>query len=211
MPLRINQKVPDFSATTTEGQINFYEWAGESWVLFLSHPGDFTPICTTELGSIATTIDEFKKRNVKPLGLSVDPIESHMAWVKDIESSQNTSMNFPLVADPSRRIAIMYDMIHQFDFNNHTVRSMFIIDPDKRLRLSMTYPLNVGRNVKEIIRVIDALQLADGYQVATPANWEYEDDVVIAPEVADEDIPEKFPKGFKKVLSYLRMTPQPDL
>ena len=210
MPLRLDKEVPNFSATTTMGQIDFYKWAKKSWVLLLSHPGDFTPICTTELGSIASIEEELAKRNVKPIGLSVDPIESHLAWVNDIESSQNVKMNFPVIADPSRRISIMLDMIHQFDFANNTVRSLFIIDPKRRVRLTMTYPLNVGRNVHEILRVIDALQLADNYQVATPANWKQTEDVVISTEVPDQDIPKKFPKGFTKVLSYLRMTPQPD-
>ena len=166
MPLRLDKEVPNFSASTTMGQIDFYEWAKKSWVLLLSHPGDFTPICTTELGSIASIEEELAKRNVKPLGLSVDPIESHLAWVNDIETSQNVKMNFPVIADPSRRVSIMLDMIHQFDFANNTVRSLFIIDPEKRVRLTMTYPLNVGRNVHEILRVIDALQLADKYQVS---------------------------------------------
>ena len=210
MSLRIDEIAPNFRAVTTHGEIDFYEWAGDSWVIFLSHPADFTPVCTTEFGKIARIVKEFEKRNVKPIGLSVDPIESHFAWIKDIETTQGVKMNFPMISDTSRKVAVKYNMIHPFDLVNTTIRSLFIIDPNKRIRLTFTYPVTVGRNLNEVLRAIDALQLADKYDVATPADWQPGDDVVIAPNVADEDIPQKFPKGHKRLLSYLRTTPQPD-
>ena len=211
MSLRLGDEAPNFQAKTTEGDIDFHEWAGDSWVILFSHPADFTPVCTTELGKTAKLKDEFDKRNVKRLGVSVDPVDSHKEWIEDINTTQNTQVDFPIVADDDRNVAQLYDMIHPNADTKATVRSVFIIDPNKKIRLTLTYPASTGRNFAEILRVIDSLQLTDGYQVATPVDWEQGQDVVIAPTVPNEEIPEKFPKGHTEVKPYLRYTPQPDV
>ena len=210
MPLRLGDTAPNFQAQTTEGNIDFYDWAGDEWVVFYSHPADFTPVCTTELGRTAALKGEFAKRNTKVIALSVDPLEDHEKWMKDIEETQEVKMNFPVIADEDRSIAIAYDMIHPKASEKATVRSVFIIDPKKKVRLTLTYPPSTGRNFHEILRVLDSLQLTDNYRVATPADWEDGEDVVISPSIADEDIPAKFPKGHTKIKSYLRTTPQPN-
>ncbi|MDX2306141.1 MAG: peroxiredoxin [Microscillaceae bacterium] len=210
MTLRLGDEAPNFTAVTTEGEINFHEWLGDSWGVFFSHPADFTPVCTTELGTVAKYREEFEKRNVKTIALSVDPLDSHKAWVFDINETQHTSVDFPIIADPDRSIANLYDMIHPNALDNMTVRSVFIIAPDKKIKLMMTYPASTGRNFDEIVRVIDSLQLTANYSVSTPANWKDGEDVVIGNAIKDEDIPEKFPKGHTKVKPYLRMTPQPN-
>lgn len=210
MSLRLGDEAPNFTATTTEGEINFHEWLGDSWGVFFSHPADFTPVCTTELGTVSKYRDEFEKRNVKTIALSVDPVDSHQSWVKDINETQNTHVDFPIIADPNHEVAKLYDMIHPNEIVNLTVRSVFIIGPDKKIKLMITYPASTGRNFDEIIRVIDSLQLTANYSVATPANWKEGEDVVISPSVSDEQIPEKFPKGHTKIKPYLRMTPQPN-
>lgn len=208
--LRLGDIAPDFSAETTAGNINFHEWLGNGWGVLFSHPADFTPVCTTELGTAAKLKAEFDKRNVKILALSVDPVDKHGEWVKDINETQNTTVNFPIVADADRKVADLYDMIHPNASETFTVRSVFIIGPDKKVKLTITYPASTGRNFAEILRVIDSLQLTANYSVATPANWEQGQDVVIVPAVKDEDIPAKFPKGYTRVKPYLRLTPQPD-
>ena len=211
MAIRLGDTAPDFSAETTEGDIQFHEWLGDSWGVLFSHPKDFTPVCTTELGTVAKLKDEFDKRGVKVIALSVDPVDSHKRWVGDINTTQNTTVNFPLIADPDRKVADLYDMIHPEADNTMTVRSVFIIDPKKKVRLTLTYPAATGRNFDEIIRVIDALQLTDSHSVATPANWRDGDECVILPSITDEnELKEKFPKGYKELTSYLRMTPQPN-
>ena len=211
MAIRLGDTAPDFSAETTEGDIQFHEWLGDSWGVLFSHPKDFTPVCTTELGTVAKLKDEFDKRGVKVIALSVDPVDSHKRWVGDINTTQNTTVNFPLIADPDRKVADLYDMIHPEADNTMTVRSVFIIDPKKKVRLTLTYPAATGRNFDEIIRVIDALQLTDSHSVATPANWRDGDECVILPSITDEnELKEKFPKGYKELTGYLRMTPQPN-
>lgn len=211
MAIRLGDEAPNFQAETTEGNIDFYDWAGESWVILFSHPADFTPVCTTELGTVSRLQDEFKKRNVKTIALSVDPLDSHHEWVEDINETQNTTVSYPIIADEDQKVADLYDMIHPNADSTLTVRSVFIIDPDKKVRLTLTYPAATGRNFDEILRVIDGLQLTDGYKVATPANWKDGDDVVIVPSITDEDeLNERFPKGFKVVRPYLRLTPQPN-
>ncbi len=210
MSLRLGDEAPNFQAKTTEGDIDFHEWAGDSWVILFSHPADFTPVCTTELGKTAKLKDEFDKRNVKRIGVSVDPVDSHKEWVEDINTTQNTQVDYPIIADEDRKVAELYDMIHPNADTKATVRSVFIIDPNKKIRLTLTYPASTGRNFSEILRVIDSLQLTDGYQVATPVDWEQGQDVVIAPTVPNEEIAEKFPKGATEVKPYLRYTPQPD-
>lgn len=210
MPLRLGDTAPNFQAQTTEGNIDFYDWAGDEWVVFYSHPADFTPVCTTELGRTAALKGEFAKRNTKVIALSVDPLEDHEKWMKDIEETQEVKMNFPVIADEDRSIAVAYDMIHPKSSEKATVRSVFIIDPKKKVRLTLTYPPSTGRNFHELLRVLDSLQLTDNYSVATPADWEDGEDVVISPSIADEDIPAKFPKGHTKIKSYLRTTPQPN-
>src|SRR3954471_6124160 len=210
MALRLGDEAPDFTAETTEGEIHFHEWLGNSWAVLFSHPADFTPVCTTELGYTAKLKDEFAKRNVKVLALSVDPMQSHHDWIKDIEETQSVTMNFPIIADPDKTVAMQYDMMHPNASEKFTVRSVFIIGPDKKVKATITYPPSTGRNFNEILRVIDSLQLTANYSVATPVNWEQGDDVVIAPAISDADAETKFPKGFKKIKSYLRMTPQPD-
>lgn len=211
MALRLGDTVPNFKQASTDGEIDFYDWAGDSWVVLFSHPADFTPVCTTELGQVAHLKPEFDKRNVKALALSVDDVESHNGWVGDIEETQGAKLNFPILADPDRKVSDLYDMIHPNANNTLTVRSVFIIDPQKKLRLTLTYPASTGRNFDEILRVIDSLQLTDGYSVATPANWQDGGDCVIVPSLKDPEVlKEKFPKGYQEVKPYLRMTPQPN-
>jgi alkyl hydroperoxide reductase subunit AhpC len=211
MSLRLGDIAPEFSADTTLGHINFHEFIGDSWVLLFSHPADFTPVCTTELGKTALLSGEFQKRNVKPIAISVDSLESHNKWVPDIEEVNSVKMNFPIIADPEKEVALLYDMIHPNASEKATVRSVFVIGPDKKIKLTLTYPASTGRNFTEILRVIDSLQLTANYQVATPADWVSGDDVIIVPAVSNEDAVAKFPKGFTSVKPYLRKTPQPNL
>ena len=211
MTIRLGDTAPDFTAETTEGTIEFHQWLGDGWGILFSHPKDYTPVCTTELGRVANLKGEFEKRNVKVIAVSVDPLESHKGWVNDINETQNCTMNYPIIADPDRNVATMYGMIHPNALDNLTVRSVFIVGPDKKVKLQLTYPASTGRNFDEILRVIDSLQLTANYQVATPADWKHGDDCVVVPAIKTEDIPTKFPKGFKEVKPYLRMTPQPDL
>jgi alkyl hydroperoxide reductase subunit AhpC len=210
MSLRLGDTAPNFQAESTQGKIDFYEFMGEGWTVLFSHPADYTPVCTTELGYTAKLKGEFDKRGVKAIAISVDPLDSHMGWIKDIEETQNVSMNFPIIADPERKVSELYDMIHPNASASFTVRSVFIIGPDKKIKLILTYPASTGRNFHEILRVIDSLQLTANYSVATPANWEEGQDVVIAPNISDDDATVKFPKGYNKIKSYLRMTPQPN-
>lgn len=210
MALQLGDTVPNFTQDTSEGSISFHEWAGDSWVVLFSHPADYTPVCTTELGTVASLKPEFDKRNVKVLALSVDSVDSHKGWINDINETQNTTVNYPIIADPDRKVADLYGMIHPNSLNNLTVRSVFIIDPNKKLRLSLTYPASTGRNFDEILRVIDSLQLTDYHQVATPANWKDGDDCVVVPSIPTEEAKQKFPKGVTEVKPYLRMTPQPN-
>lgn len=210
MSLRLGDVAPNFTAKTTEGEITFHEWLGDKWGVLFSHPADFTPVCTTELGMTAKLKDEFDKRNVKVMAVSVDPLDSHVEWVKDINETQNTLVNFPLIADENREVANLYDMIHPNASEKATVRSVFVIGPDKKIKLTLTYPASTGRNFNEILRVIDSLQLTAYHSVATPANWEDGGDCVIVPAVKDEEIPAKFPKGHTVIKPYLRMTPQPN-
>jgi alkyl hydroperoxide reductase subunit AhpC len=210
MSLRLGDVAPNFTANTTEGIIDFHQWLGNSWGVLFSHPADFTPVCTTELGMTAKLKDEFDKRNVKVLAVSVDPLDSHHKWVKDINETQRTLVNFPIIADDDRNVATLYDMIHPNASDKATVRSVFVIGPDKKVKLTLTYPASTGRNFNELLRVIDSLQLTANYSVATPANWQDGEDCVIVPAVKDEDIPAKFPKGHTVVKPYLRMTPQPN-
>ena len=211
MALRLGDIAPDFTAQTTEGQIKFHEWLGDKWGVLFSHPADFTPVCTTELGRVAKLKPEFDKRNTKVIALSVDPIQSHEAWVKDINETQKTTVNFPIIADPDFVVAKLYDAIHPEVSDKFTVRSVYVIGPDKKVKLIITYPASTGRNFDEIIRVIDSLQLTAKYSVATPADWKYGEDVVVAPAIKTEDIAAKFPKGHKVIKNYLRTTPQPNL
>lgn len=210
MPLRLGDDAPDFTAETTEGTVRFHEWLGDGWGILFSHPADFTPVCTTELGVVAKLKAEFEKRNVKVIGVSVDPLDSHHGWVSDINETQNTTMNFPLIADPDKSVASMYDMIHPNEDDKATVRSVFVIGPDKKVKLTLTYPASTGRNFAEILRVIDSLQLTAYHQVATPVNWEDGEDCIIVPAVTDEEATEKFPRGFTTIKPYLRYTPQPN-
>ncbi|MCB0621983.1 MAG: peroxiredoxin [Saprospiraceae bacterium] len=211
MSIRLGDTAPNFKAQTTEGPIDFYDWLGDSWGLFFSHPADFTPVCTTELGRTAALKEEFAKRNVKAIALSVDPLDSHHEWIKDIEETQGVQMNFPVIADADRKVAELYDMIHPNMTEKTTVRTVFVIDPQKKVRLTLTYPPSTGRNFFEILRVIDSLQLTSYHSVATPVDWENGGDVVILPSVPDEEVPKRFPKGHKVVKPYLRTTPQPNL
>ena len=211
MTIRLGDTAPDFTAETTEGTIEFHQWLGDGWGILFSHPKDYTPVCTTELGRVANLKSEFEKRNVKVIAVSVDPLESHKGWVNDINETQSCTMNYPIIADPDRNVATMYGMIHPNALDNLTVRSVFIVGPDKKVKLQLTYPASTGRNFDEILRVIDSLQLTANYQVATPADWKQGDDCVVVPAIKTEDIPAKFPKGFKEIKPYLRMTPQPDL
>ena len=209
--IHLGDTVPDFEQDSSLGRIRFHEWAGDSWVVLFSHPADFTPVCTTELGLTGKLRDEFKKRNVKAIALSVDDAESHRAWTKDIEDTQKTVVDFPIIADHDKKVAGLYDMIHPNQSGTATVRSVFIVDPAKKVRLIITYPASTGRNFNEILRVIDSLQLTDSHSVATPVNWEDGDDVIIVPSLQDEAvIKQKFPKGYKAVRPYLRITPQPN-
>lgn len=208
--LRLGDIAPDFTAETTMGEIKFHEWIGDSWCVLFSHPADFTPVCTTELGTVANYYPEFEKRNTKVIALSVDGLESHIKWIKDIEETQNVTLQYPIIADESKTVANLYDMIHPNANETFTVRSVFIIAPDKKIKLILTYPASTGRNFDEILRVIDSLQLTSEYSVATPANWKDGKDVVISPSIPDHDIPSKFPKGYQQIKPYLRMTPQPN-
>lgn len=211
MALRLGDIAPDFTAETTEGTVNFHEFLGNSWGVLFSHPADYTPVCTTELGAVAKLRDEFSKRNVKVIALSVDGLESHKGWIGDIKETQGTAVNFPIIADADKKVSMLYDMIHPNANENFTVRSVFVIGPDKKVKLIITYPASTGRNFDELLRVIDSLQLTANYSVATPANWKHGEDVVVAPAIKTEDIPAKFPKGHRVIKPYLRMTPQPDL
>jgi len=210
MSLRLGDTAPNFTAKTSQGEINFYDYLGDSWGVLFSHPGDYTPVCTTELGRTAALKDEFAKRNVKVLALSVDSVESHDGWIKDINETQGVEVNFPIIADADRKISEAYDMIHPNASVNATVRSLFIIAPDKTVKLIITYPASTGRNFVEILRVIDSLQLTAKYSVATPVDWKDGEDVVVVPAIKTEDIPAKFPKGYTAIKPYLRMTPQPN-
>jgi alkyl hydroperoxide reductase subunit AhpC len=210
MAVRLGDEAPDFTAETTEGKINFHEWLGDSWGILFSHPKDFTPVCTTELGAFSARKVEFDKRNTKLIGLSVDSVDSHERWKDDITETQGAKLNFPLIGDENREVANLYDMIHPNANDTLTVRSVFIIAPDKKVKLTLTYPASTGRNVDEIIRVLDSLQLTANYSVSTPVNWVDGDDVIIAPAISDEDAEKKFPKGFKTLKPYLRVTPQPN-
>lgn len=211
MALRLGNTAPDFTAKTSVGEIHFHEFLGDSWGILFSHPADFTPVCTTELGTTAKLSSEFMSRNTKVLALSVDGVDSHHEWIKDINETQHTQVNFPIVADEDRSIAELYDMIHPNASATLTVRSLFIIAPDKTIKLIITYPASTGRNFQEILRVLDSLQLTANYSVATPADWKQGDDVVVVPAIKTEDIPAKFPKGYTEVKPYLRLTPQPNI
>ena len=209
--LRLGDSAPDFTQDSTDGVVSFHQWAGDSWVVLFSHPADFTPVCTTELGKTAALGSEFAKRNVKPLAVSIDPLESHGRWVSDINQTQSVTVNFPILADADKTVANLYDMIHPNASTTATVRSVFIIDPKKVVRTTFTYPASTGRNFDEILRVIDSLQLTDSHKVATPANWKDGDDVVIVPSIQDPaELAQRFPKGFTAVRPYLRVTPQPN-
>jgi len=211
MTLRLGDTAPDFEQDSSMGPIKFHEWAGNSWVVLFSHPADFTPVCTTELGLTAKLKPEFDKRNVKALALSVDPVDSHRGWIKDIEETQHTVVGFPIIADADKKVASLYDMIHPEQSATATVRSLFIIDPAKKIRLILTYPMSTGRNFDEVLRVIDALQLTDSHNVATPGNWKEGDDVIIPLSLQDPAVlKEKFPKGYTAARPYLRLTPQPN-
>jgi thioredoxin-dependent peroxiredoxin len=211
MSLRLGDTAPDFTAESSEGKIHFHEYLGDSWGVLFSHPADYTPVCTTELGATAKLKEEFDKRNTKVIALSVDGLESHKGWIKDINETQNTEVNFPIIADEDRKVSELYDMIHPNSTENATVRSVFVIGSDKKIKLMLTYPASTGRNFEELLRVIDSLQLTANYSVATPANWKHGEDVVIAPAITDAEIPDKFPKGHKEIKPYLRTTPQPNL
>lgn len=211
MNLKLGDIAPDFKAQTSMGEISFHEYLGDSWGVLFSHPADYTPVCTTELGKTAALKDEFAKRNVKVIALSVDSVESHKGWIKDINETQDVEVEFPIIADENKEIAEAYGMMHPNASETATVRSLFIIGPDKKIKLMITYPASTGRNFQEILRVIDSLQLTANYSVATPADWKEGEDVVVVPSIKTEDIPARFPKGFKEIKPYLRMTPQPNL
>lgn len=208
--LRLGDTAPDFTAETTMGEIKFHEWMGDHWAILFSHPADYTPVCTTELGTVANYAHEFEKRNVKPIALSVDGLVSHKEWIKDINETQNTTVNYPIIADEDHKVAELYDMIHPNADSKATVRSVFVIAPDKTIKMTLTYPASTGRNFDELLRVIDSLQLTAYHKVATPANWKDGEDCVISPSVTDEEIPKLFPKGHKTIKPYLRTTPQPN-
>lgn len=210
MTIRLGDVAPDFTAETTNGTINFHEWLGDRWGVLFSHPKDYTPVCTTELGIAAKLKPEFDKRNVKIIGLSVDSLDSHIGWEKDIEETQGTAVNFPMIADSDRKVSDLYDMIHPNASDTFTVRSVFVIGPDKKVKLTLTYPASTGRNFDELLRVIDSLQLTADYSVATPVNWKDGDDCIIVPSLSDEDAKAKFPAGWNAVKPYLRITPQPN-
>lgn len=209
--IRLGDLAPNFTAVSTEGTIDFHQWLGESWAVLFSHPADYTPVCTTELGTVAKYKKAFDERNVKVVALSVDGLESHKGWIQDINETQNTQVNFPIIADEDRNVSTLYDMIHPNSDDKMTVRSVFVIGNDKKVKLIITYPASTGRNFDELLRVIDSLQLTAYHKVATPANWENGDDCVISPAVSNEDIPKHFPKGHKEIKPYLRTTPQPNL
>jgi alkyl hydroperoxide reductase subunit AhpC len=209
MSLRLGDTAPDFTQESTDGPLHFYDWAGDSWVILFSHPKDYTPVCTTELGLVAKLKPEFDKRGVKPIGLSVDPADSHRGWAKDIEETQGAKLNYPLLADDDRKVADLYGMIHPNASDTNTVRSVFIIDPQKKIRLTLTYPAATGRNFDELLRVIDSLQLTDNHKVATPGNWKQGDDVIIVPSVSNEQAKSLFPAGWTEHKPYLRTTRQP--
>ncbi len=211
MAIQLGDEAPDFTQESTEGTIHFHEWAGESWVVLFSHPRDYTPVCTTELGTVAKLKPEWEKRNVKVIGLSVDPLKDHEGWSADIAETQGTALNFPLIADADRSVSELYGMIHPNASNTFTVRSVFIIGPDKKVKLTLTYPASAGRNFNEILRVIDSLQLTSDYKVATPANWTPGEDVIIVPTVTNEEATALFPAGFNQIKPYLRTTKQPNL
>ena len=210
MSLQIGDAAPDFSAQTTEGKINFYEWLGDSWGILYSHPSDFTPVCTTELGRTALLKEAFEKRGAKVLAVSVDDLPSHEGWVKDINQTQQCTVNFPIIADVDRNVSTLYRMIHPNASSSVTVRSVYFIGPDKKIKATITYPASTGRNFNEILRALDSLQLTANYSVSTPVDWEPGQDVIVSPAIKDEDIPQKFPKGYKKINAYLRYTPQPN-
>lgn len=218
MALHIGEEAPNFTAETTEGTINFHDWIGDGWGVLFSHPKDFTPVCTTELGSVAGLKDDFAKRNCKVMGLSVDPVTDHSKWAKDIEETQGHAVNFPIIGDDEMKVAKLYDMIHQeasgpaasrTAADNQTIRSVFVVGPDKKIKLMLTYPMTTGRNFDEVLRVVDSMQLTAKHQVATPANWKQGDEVIIVPSVSDEDAKKKYPQGFKTVKPYLRLVSQP--
>ncbi len=208
--IRLGDTAPDFTAKTTEGTLQFHNWLGDSWGVLFSHPADFTPVCTTELGTVANYHPEFARRNAKVIALSVDSLDSHLEWIKDINETQNTTVNFPIIADEDKEIALLYDMMHPNASEKATVRSVFVIGPDKKVKLTLTYPASTGRNFDELLRVIDSLQLTANYSVATPANWKDGENVVITPAVPDSEVEARFPKGHVRVKPYLRMTPQPN-
>lgn len=210
MSIRLGDEAPDFTVETTEGKLNLYEYLGDSWGVLFSHPKDFTPVCTTELGAVAKLKPEFDRRNVKLLAVSVDPVDSHKEWAKDIEETQGARLNYPIIGDPDRTVADLYGMIHPNANDTLTVRSVFVIGPDKKVKLTITYPASTGRNFDEILRVIDSLQLTAKHSVATPADWKQGEDVIIVPAISDEEAKGKFPKGWKALKPYLRMTPQPE-
>lgn len=210
MAIRLGDTAPDFTAKTTEGEVKFHEWLGDKWGVLFSHPADFTPVCTTELGMVAKIKDEFDKRNVKVIGLSVDPLDSHKQWINDINETQNTTVNFPMIADDDKNVSTLYDMIHPNADDKMTVRSVFVVGPDKKVKLTLTYPASTGRDFNEILRAIDSLQLTANYSVATPVNWKDGQDCIIVNSISDEDATKKFPKGYKKIKPYLRVTPQPN-
>jgi thioredoxin-dependent peroxiredoxin len=210
MALRLGDTAPDFTAETTTGPVRFHDWIGDHWAILFSHPRDFTPVCTTELGYVARLGAEFAKRQVKVIGLSIDPLDAHRRWAEDIRETQGHAPNFPLVADPERRVADLYGMMHPAHDEVYTVRTVFVIDPKKKIRLMITYPQTTGRNFDEILRVVDSLQLTDGYKVATPVNWKPGEDVIIVPAVSDDEARGRFPRGWKALKPYLRLTPQPN-
>ena len=209
MSIKLGSTAPDFTQDSTDGPINFHEWAADSWVILFSHPKDYTPVCTTELGTVARLKDEFDRRNVKCMGLSVDPIDDHHGWAKDIEETQGVALNFPLLADADRSVSNLYGMIHPDADDTFTVRSVFIIDGNQKVRLTLTYPASTGRNFDELLRVIDSLQLTDQHKLATPANWKQGDDCIIVPAVSNDEAAELFPAGYTEIKPYLRTTPQP--
>ncbi|TGL62640.1 peroxiredoxin [Leptospira jelokensis] len=210
MALRLGDEAPNFQAETSEGKIDFHEYLGQSWGILFSHPKDYTPVCTTELGYVSKIKPEFEKRNVKVIALSVDPVDSHKGWISDINETQNTKVNYPIIADADKKVSNLYDMIHPNASETTTVRSVFVIGPDKKVKLTLTYPASTGRNFDELLRVVDSLQLTSQFSVATPANWKDGEDTIIVPSVSDEDAKKKFPKGFRTIKPYLRYTPQPN-
>ena len=210
MALQLGDTVPNFTQSSSTGEIDFYNWAGDSWVVLFSHPADYTPVCTTELGEVSKLKPEFDKRNVKVIALSVDDAESHQGWIGDINETQSTTIDYPILADPDKKVSDLYGMIHPNANAKVTVRSVFVIDPDKKLRLTITYPPSTGRNFEEILRVIDSLQLTDNYSVATPVNWKDGEDVIVVPSMPTEEAKQKFPKGVQEIKPYLRVTPQPN-